>query len=115
MQPFFSAALTVIDYDYHPGSCRGVAGVVPVMASRGVVVFTLAGLLFPAARSSAQHQHPPQDEPIHEKFYSTWMQPDKPNLSCCGQHDCYPTEARNEGGLWFAQRREDRSVASCPA
>jgi hypothetical protein len=70
------------------------------MASRGVVVFTLAGLLFPAARSSAQHQHPPQDEPIHEKFYSTWM---------------HPTEARNEGGLWFAQRREDRSVASCPA
>jgi hypothetical protein len=33
--------------------------------------------------------------------------PDNPDLSCCGQYDCYPTEARNENGVWFAKRRED--------
>ncbi len=88
-------------------SCRVVAGVVPVVNWRSIVVLMFAGLLFGAVRASAQHRHPPQDEPIHEKFYSTWMRPDNPNLSCCSQHDCYPTEARNEGGVWFAKRRED--------
>jgi hypothetical protein len=80
---------------------------VPVIASRGIVVLTFAGLLLGAVRASAQRQHPPQDEPIHEQFYSTWMRPDHPDLSCCGQYDCYPTEARNEDGVWFAKRRED--------
>lgn len=35
------------------------------------------------------------------------MRPDHPDLSCCGQYDCYPTEARNKHGVWFAKRRED--------
>lgn len=90
-----------------PGRTRNVAGVAPVVTWRSIVVMMSAGLLFGAVRASAQHRHPPQDEPIHEKFYSTWMRPDNPNLSCCSQHDCYPTEARNEGGVWFAKRRED--------
>jgi len=31
---------------------------------------------------------------LHEMFYSTWMMPDHPNVSCCNKQDCYPTEAR---------------------
>jgi hypothetical protein len=84
-----------------------VAGVVLVITWRGIVVLMSAGLLFGAVSASAQHQHPPQDEEIHEKFYSTWMRPDNPHLSCCSQHDCYPTEARIEGDIWLAKRRED--------
>lgn len=91
----------------HPGCAGNVAGVAPVITWRSIIVLMSAGLVFGAVGASAQHRHPPQDEPIHEKFYSTWMRPDNPNLSCCSQHDCYPTEARNEGGVWFAKRRED--------
>ena len=90
-----------------PGRAGTVAGVVLVITWRGIVVLMSAGLLFGAVSASAQHQHPPQDEEIHEKFYSTWMRPDNPHLSCCSQHDCYPTEARIEGDIWLAKRRED--------
>jgi hypothetical protein len=27
--------------------------------------------------------HPPQDQWLHEKFYSTWHIPDNPSASCC--------------------------------
>ena len=38
------------------------------------------------------HHHPPQDQHLHEKFYSTWHMPDRPSVSCCNDADCYPTE-----------------------
>lgn len=53
------------------------------------------------------HAHPPQDIELHEKFYSTWMMPDNPSMSCCNKSDCYPTEARFQNGHWSARRRED--------
>jgi len=31
----------------------------------------------------------PQDEALHEKFYSTWYMPDNPAKSCCNKADCY--------------------------
>lgn len=55
----------------------------------------------------SHHHHPPQDAEVHEKFYSTWMRPDNPNVSCCDKKDCYPTAARHRNGRWEAQRRED--------
>lgn len=103
----FPPAVTVINCYRVPGRAGIVAGVVLVITWRGTVILMFAGLLFGAVSASAQHQHPPQDEQIHEKFYSTWMRPDNPHLSCCSQHDCYPTEARKEDGIWFAKRRED--------
>jgi len=39
------------------------------------------------------HHHPPQDQLLHEKFYSTWQMPDNPMRSCCNNADCYPTES----------------------
>jgi hypothetical protein len=54
-----------------------------------------------------EHQHPPQDQALHNQFYSNWYRPDKPNMSCCSNKDCYPTEFRMQTGQWFARRRED--------
>ena len=59
------------------------------------------------ARGQGHSGHPPQDQAIHEKFYSNWMRPEDRSLSCCNQHDCYPTLFKKEGGTWFALRRED--------
>lgn len=61
------------------------------------------------------HQHPPRDMPLHEKFYSTWMRPDNPVLSCCNNQDCYPTAARYDGRNWYARRREDGKWLRVPA
>jgi len=57
--------------------------------------------------AAAQHRHPPQDEALHEKFYSTWYMPDNPARSCCNKADCYPTEIKYIGGNVYARRRED--------
>jgi hypothetical protein len=68
------------------------------------------------SRALAQeHRHPPQDEPIHEKFYSTWFMPDNPARSCCNKADCYPTEVKIEGSNIFARRREDGKWLFIPA
>jgi hypothetical protein len=60
------------------------------------------------------HQHPPQDVELHEKFYSTWFMPDQPSRSCCNKADCYPTEARFQNGQWYARRREDGKFIAIP-
>src|SRR3954454_16303366 len=63
----------------------------------------------------AQHNHPPQDVQLHEKFYSTWFMPDEPTKSCCNKADCYPTEIKYVGGNIYAQRREDGKYLRVPA
>lgn len=83
----------------------------PYLLSFGAVCIALGVLIYPAA---SQHQHPPQDRAIHEKFYSTWMRPDNPNISCCNEKDCYPTEARKTADGWLARRREDGVWLSVP-
>lgn len=64
----------------------------------------VVGLL--SALHLARAEHPMQDQAIHEKFYSTWQRPDDRQYSCCGEHDCYPVEAKLEGGTWFFKHRE---------
>jgi len=73
-----------------------------------------AGLIFAVSTAAAQHQHPPQDEPLHEKFYSTWYMPDNPSKSCCNKADCYPTEIKYVGGAIYARRREDGKYIPIP-
>jgi hypothetical protein len=41
---------------------------------------------------AAVHHHPPQDQLLHERFYSKWQMPDNPFLSCRNEADCHPTE-----------------------
>jgi hypothetical protein len=64
------------------------------------------GLALFVSSAAAQHRHPPQDEALHEKFYSTWYMPDNPARSCCNSADCYPTEIKYVGGSIYAMRRE---------
>ena len=77
------------------------------------LLFTLSCIAAPAL--AQDHQHPPQDVEAHEKFYSNWMRPDEPNLSCCSQRDCYSTLARFRNGHWQALRREDGKWLKVPA
>jgi len=66
-------------------------------------------------QSATQHrQHPPQDLPLHEKFYSTWFMPDQPTKSCCANLDCYPTEITYRDGVLYALRREDKKWLKIP-
>lgn len=75
----------------------------------------VAVLIIRASNAIAQeHQHPPADVPIHEKFYSTWFMPDQPTKSCCNKSDCYPTEVRISGGRIQAKRREDGKWLTIP-
>jgi hypothetical protein len=77
--------------------------------------YLAAGLSLVLSTAAAQHQHPPQDEALHEKFYSKWYMPDDPSKSCCNKADCYPTEIKYIGGKLFARRREDGKYILVPA
>lgn len=65
-------------------------------------------------QSQAAHHHPPQDQLLHEKFYSTWYMPDHPYTSCCNNADCYPTEIWYVDGSIYARRREDGKYILIP-
>lgn len=76
-------------------------------------------LVLPSFASIAQAQehrhHPPEDMPIHERFYSTWYMPDQPTKSCCNKADCYPTDIKYVEGQIYARRREDGKWLLIPA
>ena len=83
-----------------------------------LVILAVAALLlaFPLREALAQeHRHPPRDEPLHERFYSTWHMPDNPSRSCCNKADCYPTEVKMVGSSIYARRREDGKYILVPA
>src|SRR5262245_56380673 len=68
------------------------------------------------ALAQQEHRHhPPQDMPLHEKFYATWNMPDNPKRSCCNKADCYPTEVTYRDGEVYAKRREDGKWLHGPA
>ena len=83
---------------------------------RHILTFLISGILILAISSAiAQeghqqegHQqeghHPPQDQAIHERFYSTWMVPNNRTMSCCHEQDCSPAESRVEDGNWVARK-----------
>src|SRR5256885_15133467 len=73
-----------------------------------------AAILFMPSAAVAQHRHPPQDEALHEKFYSSWYMPDDPSKSCCNKADCYPTEIKYVSGNIYARRREDGKYIPIP-
>jgi hypothetical protein len=79
----------------------------------------LSLLVLPSFASTAQAQehrhHPPEDMPIHERFYSTWYMPDQPTKSCCNKADCYPTDVKYIEGQTYARRREDGKWLPIPA
>ena len=82
----------------------------------GCLCCLLAGLPLQAQEREGQatRHHPPQDQWLHEKFYSTWHMPDNPSASCCNDADCYPTEIKLIGGKIYAKRREDGKYILIP-
>jgi hypothetical protein len=76
--------------------------------------FELSQAQSPDGNPAHARHHPPEDIPIHEKFYSNWMMPDRPTASCCNNQDCYPTEVRFRDGFWEAKRREDGAYVRIP-
>jgi hypothetical protein len=62
----------------------------------------------------AERHHPPQDQALHERFYSTWRMPDNPAVSCCNNADCYPTDIKYVDGRLYAKRREDGKFIFVP-
>lgn len=68
----------------------------------------------PLLGAQARH-HPKEDEDVHTQFYSTWMRPDMPTVSCCNKLDCAPAESRMVNGEWQARRKGDKSWLKVPA
>jgi len=82
-------------YKFFQGICLCCALIMPVQAQD-------AGL----------HRHPPQDQLLHEKFYSTWHMPDNPTASCCNNADCYPTEIKYVDGHDLRKTPRGRKIHS---
>lgn len=74
------------------------------VAVLGILLGILAGLLIGSQARAQEHHHPPQDQAIHEKFYSTWKMPDNRSISCCHNEDCAPAESKFENGQWLARK-----------
>ena len=67
-----------------------------------------------SGQDQTAHRHPPQDQQLHEKFYSTWRMPDHPAIGCCNNADCYATEIKYVDGNIYAKRREDGKYIFVP-
>ena len=65
------------------------------------VLWCIVLVLYDTNAFGQGHNHPSEDEAIHEKFYSNWYMPDNPARSCCSNYDCYPTEAQYDGRYWW--------------
>lgn len=76
-------------------------------------------------RADDEHTgHPPQDQAIHEKFYSDWLRPDE-NMrtdgarvhSCCNNKDCAPVDAvehKADGTIWMLRHADQRWILVPP-
>ena len=73
------------------------------------------GSMLAVSTAAGQHRHPPQDEALHEKFYSTWYMPDNPSKSCCNKADCYPTEVKYRRRQRLRPAQGGREIHSGPA
>lgn len=78
------------------------------------------------ARADDEHyRHQPEDQAVHEKFYSNWLRPDK-NLrntegdrqhSCCNNQDCAPVDAvehKSDGTIWMLRHADQRWIKVDP-
>lgn len=83
--------------------------------ARGLVVLAIVCAAWIGA-AAAQHRHPAKDAAIHERFYSTWMMPDAPHVSCCNLEDCAPALKAQQDpmGVWHAQRESDGQWFAIP-
>lgn len=87
-----------------PNTCMELATHVVTLtllaAALALVVLGWAGRVH-----AQEHDHPPQDAPIHDLFYADWPRLDA-NSSCCNKQDCFPTIIVPRNGLYYALRVE---------
>jgi hypothetical protein len=76
---------------------------------RAALVIGMTTLVTPAVA-----QHRPQDMAMHERFYSTWMQPDHRDISCCHNQDCKPAASKFQFGHWWAKQEKDNEWVPIP-
>lgn len=78
---------------------------------RSRLSLALAGALFAVQASAEEHRHMHPDATYVgalAEFYSNWMMPDAPSVSCCDKQDCAPVLAvRRHGDRWEAKRESD--------
>lgn len=77
-------------------------------------VIALVWFILTSAHAQDIHHHEGQSAAV-DRFYSTWMMPDRPAASCCNKTDCYPTEIEYRGSQLYARRREDGQMIPVPA
>lgn len=76
----------------------------------------VAVLIWPAAALGQDiHTHHGRTTPnALDRFYSTWMKPDKPTESCCSKTDCDEAEVKQIAGIWWAKRARDNRWVMVP-
>ena len=74
------------------------------VAIAGALALACVLVLWGVRSLAQEHHHPPRDADIHHRFYSGWMRPDMPTVSCCNLIDCSPAEARWVNGGWIARK-----------
>ncbi|MCC7047211.1 MAG: hypothetical protein IT562_10900 [Alphaproteobacteria bacterium] len=88
-----------------------VRGFVVAMLLASVAMIVLGGF----ARSQEVHTHHGRTTPnAVDRFYSTWMKPDRPNESCCNKQDCDTAEVKQIAGIWWARRPTDKRWVMVP-
>jgi hypothetical protein len=97
-----------------PNRALQIGGLTLAGLALAIAIMMIAAFLQLSQARAQDHRHPAADAAIHEKFYSTWMMPDRPEISCCNRQDCYPTEVRFREGFWEAKRREDGVYVRVP-
>ncbi len=76
------------------------------------LMFALSALV--GVAFAQEHKHPPQDAEIHKRYYSTWTMPDNRKVSCCHDEDCFPAQAKNVNGTWFARKDDTEDWTEIP-
>lgn len=84
------------------------------------IILFMVGFMFGATLVRGEEGHPPQDQALHDQFYSKWNMPDMRDstdhryASCCNKIDCYPTAFKKEGDTWYARQRETGNWIAVP-
>ena len=85
------------------------------LAQAVIVIALIVGGLFYPVFAQEHRGHPQQDIEIHHKFYSNWMMPDNRVVSCCHDEDCFPAEAKQINGQWYARKNDDEEWILIPS
>lgn len=80
-----------------------------------IALAALAATLALAAAQAQDIHHHAGKAPAVDRFYSTWMKPDRPNESCCNRTDCDEATVRIIDGAIWAKRKRDTLFRLVPA